>query len=125
MYFVAVNRALNLNMAPRDRMEAPLVSGASGIRFGAAIRGLVFALYRPCGRRFRLLLLRPLRLALLSTESRLRRFVVFNLAFGDGSFTGRGGFVASVFSSGVGSSYVRRFRVCVFLFGCVVRRPLF
>ena len=50
----------------------PFLRGASGSGFEAVFRGLVFALPRPCDRRFHLLLLRSLRLAFLLALSRLR-----------------------------------------------------
>ena len=64
----------------------PLVLGSAGRQFGAALRGVVFALFRPCDRRFRLLLLRSLCLAFLSALWRLRwfrfTFLALRLALG-------------------------------------------
>ena len=87
-----------------------MVSGASGSGFSAVFRGLVFALFRPCGRRFRSLLLCSLRLAALSDSSRFLLGLVavaavssffFSLSFGVGPFSGCGGFVGSGFSFSV------------------------
>ena len=85
-----------------------LVAGPSGRGFGPVFLGLVFVLFRPHPRRFRFLLLRFLRLVLVSVVSRLRwfRFYFFAVA----SYRGCDGFASSFFSFafGVGFSFLRR-----------------
>ena len=63
-----------------------LVAGPSGRGFGPVFLGLVFVLFRPHRRRFRLLLFRFLRLAFAAVS-----FLLFCFSLGVGSYRGCGG----------------------------------